>query len=129
MWTAWTVFGYIMLASRRYFKQYYHLSQALHVFSGTLILIISLIFAIKALYDKGWEIKEVKAHTFFGLFMLACVVLLALMGYCSMFLSIRIAPQNENEEWHRKFAVMHKYLARRILFFGFVTTSTGLAQY
>ena len=80
MWIAWTVLGYIMIASRRYFKTYYHLSHSLHVVCGTCITLITIIFALQALSNLDWKIERVKAHTFFGFLTLICVLLIATMG-------------------------------------------------
>lgn len=80
MWFAWTVLGYVLLASRRYFKKYYHASQAMHMIAGFWVVILSLVFGIKAWNDVGWKIEQVKTHTFFGFFMLASVLLVGALG-------------------------------------------------
>jgi hypothetical protein len=80
MWFAWTVCGYLLLASRRYFKKYYHASQAMHMVAGFWVLLLSLIFGLKAWNDVGWKVEHVHVHTVFGFFMLASVLLVGALG-------------------------------------------------
>ena len=87
MWIGWTVLGYIMIASRRYLKVYYHLSHSLHVICGTCITFITIIFALQALINLDWRIGRVKAHTFFGFLSLVCVLLIALGGSIANFVA------------------------------------------
>lgn len=88
MWITWTIFAYIMIASRRYLKTHYHLSSGIHIITGTLVLILTLIYAFKAIADLEWKVEEMKAHTFFGFFMLASVVIIAVLGGTQNILAI-----------------------------------------
>lgn len=129
MWIAWTLLAYFMIASRRYFKAYYNMAHAMHTLCGTCIVCITLIFGLKALADIDWTIETVKAHTFFGLFMLACVLIIAGLGALQSVYALYGQPKawSAKPETHVRLASVHKYLARRILLIGFVTVSTGLA--
>ena len=57
MWAAWTLIGYALLASRRYFKGNYHASHAVHMICGFWLMLISLYFGIRAWRDIGWNIE------------------------------------------------------------------------
>lgn len=92
MWITWTILAYVMLASRRYLKKYYNLSNAIHSFCGCVITLFTLIFGFKAVADLDWKIEKVKAHTFFGLFMLACILIIATLGAVQNTLSIYWQP-------------------------------------
>ena len=98
---------------------------------GVLVVTFTLIYALKALADLNWEIEEVKAHTIFGLFMLACVPIIGFLGFLKYILSIYWQPRpwSKSTELHIRIGAIHKFLARRLLIVGCVTTSTGLAQY
>jgi hypothetical protein len=61
--------------------------------------------------------------------MLASVLLVGLLGMIQTVVSWTIEPTEEGQETHVWLAKVHKYIARRVLLIGFVTTSTGLAQF
>lgn len=131
MWISWTVLGYLMIVSKRYIKVNFNISHAIHSFLGTVILVFTLAYALKALSDLDWTINTVKAHTFFGLFTLSFVVIVASMGLLGSALMLYYTDTRwkASKEIHVRLTQIHKYLARWMLLIGFVTTSTGLIQY
>jgi hypothetical protein len=131
MWISWTLLGYLMIVSKRYIKVNFNVSHAIHSLLGTLILVLTLTYAFIALSDIDWTINTVKAHTFFGLFTLAFVLIVASMGILGSILMLYYNDTRwkEGKEIHVLLTSIHKKLARWMLLIGFVTTATGLLQY
>ena len=112
-------------------KRYYIAGQAIHSFFGCCVLIISLSMALRALNAMDWEIQKVTAHCFFGFFTLFLVVVISILGLCAQCSSLYGRPKawGKSRETHLALGRLHKWIARRLLIVGFITTSLGLARY
>ena len=57
MWTAWGILAWLMIATKRYMKKGWLISQMLHSLIGTYITVVTLVFSFKQLAKKEWHIS------------------------------------------------------------------------
>jgi hypothetical protein len=46
MWTAWTIIGLTQIGSTRYLKHKWRLNMWIHIFGGTMMLLVTLLYGI-----------------------------------------------------------------------------------
>jgi hypothetical protein len=46
MWISWFIFGFVMIATNRWFKEFWMVSQYIHTISGLIITALTLYYAL-----------------------------------------------------------------------------------
>jgi hypothetical protein len=46
MWISWFIFGFVMISTNRWFKEFWKVSQYIHTISGLLITFVTLYYTI-----------------------------------------------------------------------------------
>ena len=78
-WSAWTILGFIQIASNRFLRKFWRVHMWIHIISGMLILILTTYACAALIKDKG-EI-ETDVHSIIGLIFFALTFLVVLIGF------------------------------------------------
>jgi hypothetical protein len=132
MWTTWCLCGWLMIATKRYMKKGWLISQACHSLIGTYITIITLVMTFKQLKKVNFEMAAVTVHNFLGLFTFALALFVygtgALGGFLGRF-NIGTKRWAHHADPHVRIWAAHTYLARVNVFGGFIACSAGIEAY
>ena len=80
MWSAWSIFGLLMIISQRYIVPYWKIRSWIHRISGILITSITLSLGIAGLYYMSWKIDP-GPHGKLGITVVSCVAVFAFAGF------------------------------------------------
>lgn len=121
-----------MIATKRYMKKGWLISQMAHSLIGTYITIVTIIFIVKVLNFKNMTIQNVTIHTVFGFLVLALSIIVWLTGALGAIMGrfkIGFKAWNIHKEPHVRILKLHSLISRVNIMWGYVATTTGLVVY
>jgi hypothetical protein len=130
MQVCWSLFGFFLLASKRYFRANWLLMHILHIILGTIVFVVTTYFGLKIIQYFSWNIHP-DYHQIMGTIMLGFASLTSLIGIMTtaiMHLYKGDLPWTDYDK-ARNFAFIHRYLGYFILILGNATCMTGYINY
>jgi len=79
MWTVWMPIGFLLLATKRYFKKQYSCMHIIHVLLGYFCLLTTLIWTFKMLNFFDWKVNS-DPHSILGIAACCMTSVVALSG-------------------------------------------------
>lgn len=86
LWSTWTFFSLFQLTSARYLKHHWKFNRVFHIFSGSTVLIMTLLYGLIGLYKMKGVIK-IDSHGPLAITFTSLTALLAISGvfaYCKL---------------------------------------------
>jgi len=124
MWISWFVFGFVQLASNRWFI---HISKNLpiiHALSGLFITFCTFFFALKIIVKYGLALDNI--HAIIGFLILCCIGLVSLGG-------MAVGYTKKTAQWNtqkiRNIKIVHRSFGFLMWLLGLVAITLGLKSY
>lgn len=130
LYLCWFVFGFFILASKRYFRANWLIMHLLHIILGTIVFVVTSFFGIKIIGYFSWNVHP-DYHQIMGVIILGLAGITSLMGIITtlvMHLYKGDAPWTDYDK-ARHYASIHRYLGYIILLLGNATCMSGVINY
>ena len=128
MWTVWVPIGFLLLATKRYFKKQYSCMHVIHVLCGYAVLLTTLIWTLRMLDYFDWKVNS-DPHSILGIAACSLTVLVAISGSVTWGLMFKGASEWKAREFITTAGKMHRYSGLLMLALGNVTAFSGLHHY
>lgn len=94
MWVAWSVLGWLMVATKRYMSHNWLVGQMIHSLCGYFITLATFVEFFKNLSKKKWTL-EVNPHSILACIILSTVTIMTMSGM----MSIMVAKVTKVRQW------------------------------
>ena len=130
MWISWFVFGFVMIATNRWFKEFWMVSQYIHTISGLIITALTLYYAltirkISQDVDDNQIYKGITVHRNGGPILMIAVSFISFTGFISFGINF--------VRWSSfliKFTkIIHRLASYSALILGSILLTTGIIVY
>ena len=130
MFFAWMPLGYLLLATKRYFKGNWKLFYFIHIFVGILVLIITVWQTLEISLKFGWGWTD-DVHSILGTICIVATVLAIISGFVTQAFH---SFYNGDKEWAKKekatvIAKIHGWISYFVLFYANVIILGGTITY
>lgn len=128
-WFLWTIFGFIMVAARRYWAHKYGLSITLHVILATLASGITMYLGFSAKIALGWKFYQVNVHNKLATSMMFVAPATYSAGLTTL---LTMKYYNRNGTWTnakilaRYLSVCHRFMGYCTLALAYIVITTGV---
>ena len=129
MWTVWMPIGFLLLATKRYFKKQWSCMHVIHVLLGYFCMLTTLIWTLKMLNYFDWQIRS-DLHSLAGFISCCITMIVGLSGS----LTAGLMRFRRHQEWEPRECVtdaakFHRYSGYIMLLMGNVTAMLGILHY
>ena len=129
MWTVWMPVGFLLLATKRYFKNRWSCMHFLHALLGFFCIVVTLVWVIKILDHFDWTVNS-NIHSVAGVVMTFLALIVGLSGSTTAGMMQFYQPRDWNPH-DRKTCVakFHRISGYIALFCGNATAMSGITHY
>lgn len=129
MWTVWMPIGFLLLATKRYFKKQWSCMHVIHVLLGYFCMLTTLIWTLKMLNYFDWQIN-CDLHSLAGFFSCCITMIVGLSGS----FTAALMQFKRRQEWIPRESVtnaakFHRYSGYVMLLIGNATAMSGIQHY
>lgn len=110
MWTTWCLCGWLMIATKRYMKKGWLISQLCHSLIGTYITVVTIVMVYKILEKRNFILDEVEPHVVVALSTFGLALITYFTGFLGGFLGkfhIGYKPWGHHAEIHTRIWKAH----------------------
>lgn len=125
MWTVWIPIGFLLLATKRYFKKQYSCMHFIHVVCGYFCMLTTLIWTIKMLKYFDWKINS-DPHSILGIAACSLTVIVAASGSVTWGLMFKNPSEWKANEYVTSAGKFHRYCGYLMLALGNATAFSGI---
>ena len=129
MWTVWMPVGFLLLATKRYFKKQWSCMHFTHSLLGYFCMLTTTIWTFKMLDYFDWKVND-DIHSIAGIFASCLTLVVGLSGS----LTAGMMQFKDAKPWKARESVtsvgkFHRYAGYFMLFIGNATAMSGIQHY
>ena len=126
---AWPIFGFLLVATSRYWKRNWQVMHVAHNVIGTAVTLITIISSLQMYAKYDWE-QLTSIHGILGLLGMIITFLVGVSGVVTIWVMFRAADERwEKHERITAIARIHRITGYVMLVFGNIIVSGGITTY
>lgn len=130
MFVAWMPLGYLLLATKRYFKANWKMWHFVHILIGIVTLVLTIWQTLEVSMKFGWGLTD-DTHSILGTI---CIVMAIFATFTGFLVAAYMRFYNGDQEWAKKetatiIGKIHRWSSYCVLFFANVIILGGTITY